>query len=92
MDENPADPVSRGAPVQSALWQQGPAWLQDKCKLPINPVTQSSPASEVEAKVNKEVLNLVQTKPEPDKFDELLERTSLRQTFKSWCMDQEIHS
>ena len=38
-DENPADLASRGAPIQSALWQQGPAWLQDKSRWPINPVT-----------------------------------------------------
>ena len=90
MDENPADLASRGAQIQSALWQQGPAWLQDKSMWPINPVTRSSPASEVEAKVIKEVLNLAQTKPEPDEFNKLLERTSL--CLKSRCMDQEIHS
>lgn len=83
-DENPADLASRGAPVKSALWQQGPAWLQDKSKWPINPVTRSSPASEMEAKVIREVLNQAQTKPEPDEFDELLEHNSRR-------MDQEIH-
>lgn len=81
-DENPADLASRGALVHSILWQQGPAWLQDKSKWPINPVTRSSPASEVEAKVIKEVLSLAQTKPEPDKFEELLERTSLRRTLR----------
>lgn len=81
-DENPADPASRGALVHSVLWQQGPAWLQDKSEWPINSVTRSSPASEVEAKVIREVLNLAQTKPEPDKFEELLERTSLRRTLR----------
>ena len=81
-DENPADLASRGALVHSVLWQQGPAWLQDKSEWPINPVTRSSPASEVEAKVIREVLNLAQTKPEPDKFEELLERTSLRRTLR----------
>ena len=39
MDENPADLASRGALVHSVLWQQGPAWLQDKSEWPINPVT-----------------------------------------------------
>ena len=82
-DENPADLASRGAPVQSELWQQGPAWLQDKSKWPINPVTRSSPASEVEAKAIREVLNLAQTKQDPDEFDELLERTSLRRTLRA---------
>ena len=43
-DENPADLASRGAPVNSALWQQGPKWLQEKSKWPVNPVTRSSPA------------------------------------------------
>ena len=38
-DENPADLASRGALVHSVLWQQGPAWLQDKSEWPINPVT-----------------------------------------------------
>lgn len=81
-DENPADLASRGALVHSVLWQQGPAWVQDKSEWPINSVTRSSPASEVEAKVIREVLNLAQTKPEPDKFEELLERTSLRRTLR----------
>ena len=66
-DENPADLASRGAAVQS---------LQDKSKWPINPVTRSSPASEVEAKVIREMLNLAQTKPEPDEFDEILENAA----------------
>lgn len=38
-DENPADLASRGALVHSVLWQQGPAWLQDKSEWQINPVT-----------------------------------------------------
>ena len=49
---------------------------------PVNPVTRSSPGSEMEAKVTTEVLNLVLTKPEPDEFDQLLERTSLRRTLR----------
>ena len=81
-DENPADLASRGALVHSVLWQQGLAWLQVKSEWPINPVTRSSPASEVEGKVIKEVLNLAQTKPEPDKFEELLKHTSLRRTLR----------
>ena len=82
-DENPADLASRGAPVQSELWQQGPASLQDKSKWPINPVTRSSPASEVEANAIREVLNLAQTKQDPDEFDELLERTNLRRILRA---------
>ena len=39
MDENPADLASRGALVHSVLWQQEPAWLQDKSEWPINAVT-----------------------------------------------------
>ena len=81
-DENPADLTSRGGPVQSELWQRGPEWLQDKSKWLHNPVTQSSPTSEVEAKVIREVLNLMQTKTKQDEFDELLERTNLRRTLR----------
>ena len=81
-DENPEDLASRGGPVQSKLWQRGPEWLQDKSKWPHNPVTQSSPASEVEAKVIREVLNLIQTKTEQDEFDEPFEHTNLRHTLR----------
>lgn len=74
---NPTDLGSRGGSVQSAYWQRGPEWLLNKSKWPDNPVTQSSPASEVEAKIIREVLNLTQTKPDKDKFDKLLEHTNL---------------
>ncbi len=77
-DENPADLASRGGPIKSKeLWEKGPKWLQDKSEWPENPVTLSSPASEEEAKVVKEVLNVAKTQEE-DQFDHLLERVNLR--------------
>ena len=42
------------------------------------PVTQSSPASEAEAKATKEILNVAQTNEDVDEFDRLLERVDLR--------------
>ncbi len=81
-DENPADLASRGGPVKSkVLWEKGPKWLQDKSEWPENPVTQSSRASEEEAKVVKEVLTVAKTQ-EGDEFDHLLERVNLRRALR----------
>ena len=80
---NPADLASRGGPVQSQdLWWTGPEWLQHQHKWPENPVTESSPATEQEAKVIREVLGMVQTTPEADEFDQLLDRRSLRRALR----------
>ena len=82
-DENPADLASRGGPVQSqALWWTGPEWLQDQPQWPENLVTQSSSASEQEAKVIREVLGAAQTTPEDDDLDELLKRASLQRSLR----------
>ena len=79
-NENPADIASRGGQVaDSELWWRGPEWLSDATRWPENPITGSSPASEAEAKVIKEVLSLAQqpSKKDTDVFDELLERHDL---------------
>ena len=47
------------------------------------PVTQSSPTSEAEAKATKEILNVVQTKEDADEFDRLLECVDLRGTLRA---------
>ena len=82
-DENPADLASSGGPVQSqVLWWTGPEWLQDPQKWPHNLVTQSSPATEQEARVIREVLGMVRTTTEHDDLDQLLERTNLRRALQ----------
>ena len=75
-NENPADIASRGGQVADGeLWWRGPEWLGDATRWPENPITGSLPASEAEAKVNKEVLSLAQqpSKKDTDVFEELLE-------------------
>ena len=76
-NENPADVASRGGQItDSKLWWNGPEWLSDPTRWPENPVTASSPTSESEAKIIKEVLiSLAQpAKKEVDRFEDLLER------------------
>ena len=96
-DNNPADLASRGAQVEeSQLWWTGPEWLCDHDKWPKNPVTKNSPASEAEMKMNqackthREVLNIAQDqpKPEPNVFDNLLERHDLRRALRiqAWVL------
>ena len=96
-DNNPADLASRGAQVEeSQLWWTGPEWLCDHDKWPKNPVTKNSPASEAEMKMNqackthREVLNIAQDqpKPEPNVFDDLLERHDLRRALRiqAWVL------
>ena len=54
--ENPADLGSRGGSVTGGdLWWKGPSWLADPEKLPPNIVTQSSPESRAERKVQQEL-------------------------------------
>lgn len=82
-DDNPADLASRGGQIkQETLWKEGQEWLQSKEKWPNIPVTQSSPASEAEAKATKEILNVAQTKEYADEFDRLLERVDLRRALR----------
>ena len=96
-DNNPADLASRGAQVEeSQLWWTGHEWLCDHDKWPKNPVTKNSPASEAEMKMNqackthREVLNIAQDqpKPEPNVFDDLLERHDLRRALRiqAWVL------
>ena len=84
-NENPADIASRGGQVtDSELWWRGPEWLSDATRWPENPITGSSPASEAEAKVIKEVLSLAQqpSKKDTDVFEELLEHHDLPKSFR----------
>ena len=79
-DVNPADIASRGGQVtHSKLWWNGPEWLSDPMRWPENLVTGSSPTSEAEAKVIKEVLSLAQqpTRKDTDVIEQLLERHDL---------------
>ena len=81
--DNPADLASRGGSVQSStLWQRGPEWLQSKQHWPENKVTEASPASEKEAKITREILNVAKIEPDRDEFDDLLERVSLWRTLR----------
>ena len=62
--DNPADLASRGGPVQSSTLRQRAEWLQTKRSWPENQVMQASPASEKEAKITREILNVAKIKPE----------------------------
>ena len=70
-----------------------PEWLQHPQKWPNNPVVQTSPEAEAEAKVIREVLCVSQTEPASDEFDDVLERNSFRQTLRicTW-MNRFIHN
>ena len=59
-EKNPADIASRGGHIANSTWLTGPEWLADRDRWPENRVEEKSPASEVEAKVMKEVLSLAQ--------------------------------
>ena len=81
--ENPADMASRGGQIkQEMLWNKGSKWLMNKEEWPNNLVTESSPASEAEAKSPKEILNVAQIKEDADVFDQLLERVNLRRALR----------
>ena len=83
--DSPADLASRGGQVTNAeLWWNGPTWLRDPENWPENPVTVKTRASEEEAKVIREVLNLANEQPKQERnvFDELLERHDLRRTLR----------
>lgn len=74
--ENPADLASRGGPAQNpASWYEGPEWLQDPRRWPDNLVTKATTASEVEAKMIREVMcYATRTEIPHDAFDDLIER------------------
>ena len=81
-EKNPADIASRGGHIANSTWLTGPEWLADRDRWPGNRVAEKSPASEVEAKVMKEVLSLAQEQgrdkdSENDPFENLLQRHDL---------------
>ena len=84
--DNPADRASRGGEVaNSDHWWNGPKWLRDPKKWPKCSEIEKSQASEAEAKVVKEQLNLAQQQSEEsneDEFDDLLKRHNLRKTLR----------
>ena len=55
---NQADMASPGGLIADSAWLTGPEWLADRDRWPENRVVEKSTASEVEAKVIKEVLNV----------------------------------
>ena len=82
-DQNPADIGSRGGDViGSALWWNGPEWLQDRDAWPLNPVSASSKESESESKIVREVLAATIVDQDKDVFDQLLERRDFRRALR----------
>ena len=72
-EENPADLGSRGGSVEGVeLWWKGPKWLADREQWPRDVVTVSTPESQTEAKVIREVFAGARDKT--DEFDALLEK------------------
>ena len=81
--DNPADIASRGGHLSNkSLWWNGPEWLDDPEKWPDNLETQPSTATEVEAKVVREVLCATQAQRVADEFDRLLEKHDLHRTLR----------
>ena len=74
--ENPADLGSRGGSVQGEeLWWKGPKWLSDKENWPSDIVTSSTPQSQAEAKVTREIFAVAHVVT--DEFDALLQKFAL---------------
>ena len=74
--ENPADLGSRGGSVQGEeQWWKGPKWLADRERWPSDIVTNSTPESQAEAKVTREVF--AGARDVTDEFDMLLEKFAL---------------
>ena len=72
-EENPADLASRGGSVdQKDLWWRGPIWLSDSAKWPTNITTSTSPDSQAEENVLKEILKFSEVRS--DDFDVLVEK------------------
>ena len=94
LSDNPADIASRGGSILSSeLWWTGPKWLQDRSKWPEQPVLQTSPAAEVEAKIICEVVCVLQSETASNEFDNILERCSFRSTLRRCaCVNQFIHN
>ena len=72
-EENPADLASRGGPVdQNNLWWSGPSWLSDREQWPPNITTSSSPESQAEEKILREIFQFSKVESDyfiPLKFD-----------------------
>ena len=74
--DNPADLGSRGGSVQGEeLWWRGPKWLAEKESWSCDIVTSSTPESQAEAKVTREVF--AGAREVTDEFDGLLEKFAL---------------
>ena len=87
--DNLADIASRGGHLSNkSLWWSGPEWLDDPEKWPDNLETQPSTATEVEAKVVREVLCATQAQRVADEFDRLLEKHDLHRTLRvcAWIL------
>ena len=87
--DNPADIASRGGHLYNkSLWWNGPEWLDDPEKWSDNLETQPSTATEVEAKVVREVLCATQAQRVADEFDRLLEKHDLHRTLRvcAWIL------
>ena len=78
MSESAADLVSQGGDL-TPLWLNGPNWLANQSKWPLNLVTGPTVTSEVEAKVIREVIAVTQNQPCLDKLESLLEKRSLQE-------------
>ncbi|KAK3742407.1 hypothetical protein QZH41_020716, partial [Actinostola sp. cb2023] len=79
--DNPADLGSRGGRVDKAeLWWRGPEWLKDRNDWPNDIMTNTSPESQPEAKVTREVFGLAHD--ETDEFNVLLNKFTLWKTLR----------
>lgn len=79
--ENPADLGSRGGSVQGdTVWWRGPRWLANRENWPCNIVTSSTPESQEEAKVTREVF--AGARVVTDEFDVLLDKFALWKTLR----------
>ncbi|KAK3727323.1 hypothetical protein QZH41_006278 [Actinostola sp. cb2023] len=79
--DNPADLGSRGGRVDKAeLWWRGPEWLKDRNDWPNDIMTNTSPESQAEAKVTREVFGLAHD--ETDEFNVLLNKFTLWKTLR----------
>ena len=79
--DNPADIGSRSGSVENVqLWWSGPEWLPKKQKWPSDIETKTTPESQAEAKVIREVLAVAQV--QEDSLDTLLGKLTLWRTLR----------
>ena len=90
--ENPADLGSRGGKVSDSerLWWYGPEWLKTRENWPADITTKSTKESLEETKPIKEIFNVAI--PQPDVFDELLQKCSYWKNPAGLRMDLAVHS